>query len=475
MTRKRIASRRALAVAACTAIASACGFVDATTSNPNAVPNAALEQLFTAAQVNTYFFTEGQLSRIASMWVQQMAGTDRQFSSLDIYELNEDDADDEFNTVYTGGGLIDLRLAQQLATDADRRVYLGILQVLEAYIMGMSASVWGDIPYTEAVSPAIAEPALDAQEDVYADVQALLDNAIDNLESGTGTGPGAADFSFGGDAARWVDVAHTLKARFYMHWVEAQAAGVAAAEVACGASCVQQALSNAQDGIMTPAGNWTAVHSTSTTENNLWFQFLRDRSGYISAGKFLVDLLQTRNDPRLALYYSRGTGANATVFVGSPPGAPAGDPGTTSSSLSDDGYGGNDFNQPIATCAETQFIIAEAQYRLGAEAAARTALQAGVACQEELWNIDIPAVPSLSGNALLTEILTQKYIAQFLNVDTWNDFKRTCLPVLITNAQVDVTDMPGRLFYGQQERQTNSNLPVPDDQPERNTNDPAGC
>jgi hypothetical protein len=465
-------SRRVLAAATMAVTAGACNFVDSTTSNPNSVPNAALDQLFTGIQVNSYFLAEGQLSRMSAMWTQQMAGTDRQFASLDIYELKEDDADDEFNTIYTGGGLIDLLLAKKLATDASRNAYLGILQIHEAYLIGMAASVWGDIPYTQAGDPAIGQPELDLQEEVYADVQALLDQAINNLAATTG-GPGANDFAFGGDRTRWIAVAHTLKARFYMHWVEAQS--TPAGQTACGGNCLQKALASAQLGIASSAGNWNAQHSAAATENNLWYQFLRDRSGYISGGHYLVNLLKTRNDPRLALYYSHGSGPNASVYVGSPPGAPSGDPGTTASSLSETGYGAPDFDPPIVSCAERNFIIAEAQFRLNNEAAARSGLNDGVTCQEQGLNIDIPAIPSLSGAALLAEIMTQKHIAQFLNIDAWSDFKRTCLPVLVSNAQVRTADMPGRVFYGQQERQTNPNLPVPDQQPERNRNDPQPC
>lgn len=41
-----------------------------------------------------------------------------------------------------------------------------------------------------------------------------------------------------------------------------------------------------------------------------------DRSGYISAGKFLVDLLKSTNDPRLEMYFSSSNGQ----VTGAPPG-----------------------------------------------------------------------------------------------------------------------------------------------------------
>ena len=33
-----------------------------------------------------------------------------------------------------------------------------------------------------------------------------------------------------------------------------------------------EALAEAQQGIATNSGNWRAIHSTASSENNLWFQ-----------------------------------------------------------------------------------------------------------------------------------------------------------------------------------------------------------
>ena len=87
--------------------------------------------------------------------------------------------------------------------------------------------------------------------------------------------------------AAWTAVAHTLKARLFMHWAEVNAGSYA------------QALSEANSGIKSVAHNWEAVHTTTATENNAWFQFIRDRSGYISAGDYLLPMMREDNDPRL--------------------------------------------------------------------------------------------------------------------------------------------------------------------------------
>jgi hypothetical protein len=85
------------------------------------------------------------------------------------------------------------------------------------------------------------------------------------------------------------------------------------------------------------------------------------------------------------------------------------------------------------------------------------------------------------GTATFQDVMLEKYIAQFQNIDAWNDFKRTCIPLVKpyqTNAEV-----PGRLPYGSNERTANPNLPLPSEYPAkttgvsqlRNWNDPAAC
>ena len=54
--------------------------------------------------------------------------------------------------------------------------------------------------------------------------------------------------------------------------------------------------------------------------------------------------------------------------------------------------------------------------------------------------------------------MTEKYIALFQNPEAWNDYKRTCLPVL--KPARGRTRIPGRLFYGSTEEQTNPNTPA---------------
>jgi starch-binding outer membrane protein, SusD/RagB family len=445
MTRRHL--RRVMAVAVVTVTLGACEFIDPVTSNPNAVPEATVDQLFVGVQVNTYFIGVGGLSRLSSIWTQQMAGTDRQFISFDNYDITEQDFDDEMDALYTGGGLVDVRQAIELAEAAGRTPYAGILKIHEAFMVGTIASYYGDIPYSEAVNPAITAPALDDQAAVYAAIQALLDEAITDL-GGSGAGPGTVDLAFGGNTDRWEAVANTLKARYHMHWAEVDGTRYGSARTA------------AQSGIDEAAGNWRAQFSTAATENNLWHQFERDRSGYVSAGDHLVPLMIANSDPRIDIYFDD---------------APT--PTPRLSTLSPTGYGNPAFDFPMVTCSENYFIVAEVESEIGTDVAAQTAARAAAACQEAQHGLAADDLGSVTGfvsvgAALLTEILEQKYIAQFLNPEALNDYKRTCQPALAGAA-----GMPGRLYYSINERQANPNIPSPGEGSNgtRNDNDPNSC
>ncbi|MCC6928852.1 MAG: SusD/RagB family nutrient-binding outer membrane lipoprotein [Gemmatimonadaceae bacterium] len=407
--------------------------------NPNVPSQAAADQLFVGFQSFSTANMTGDNNRVIALFTQQMAGTGRQWAGYDKYSITENDF--QWDSYYNGGGLVDLRKVQdQVKGD---KLYLGIAQVWEALIVGQLADMWGDIPYSDALGTS-STPSLDKQGDVYAKLQTLLDNAITNLNAG-GTGPGAADLVFGGAKAPWLQVARTLKARLYLHTAEGDNSAYA------------KALTETASGISSAANDFTTYQSGTTGEQNQWFQFRIQRGTDIGASSLLVNLMKSRNDPRLTDYFSAGPAAG-DVIIGANPGEE--DDGTFA--WLSDVRGAPDFRQPIVTFAENQLIRAEAQYRTGATAAALQTLNAFRA------TVGLPAL-SVSGSALLTAIMEEKYVSLFQNVEVWNDYKRTCYPNL---TPVTGTTIPARFLYGASERNSNPNIPSPSQQPRRNTNDP---
>ena len=55
--------------------------------DPNSSMEVSIDNLFTASQVNIINFSENHLARTVAIWLQQMAGTDRQYKTLSLYTL----------------------------------------------------------------------------------------------------------------------------------------------------------------------------------------------------------------------------------------------------------------------------------------------------------------------------------------------------------------------------------------------------
>jgi hypothetical protein len=343
---------------------------------------------------------------------------------------------------YAQGGFLDIRGVQSKVQDD--KLYLGIAQTWEALLMDLTSDVWGDIPYSQAISD-VLHPELDKQVAVHNALIALVDQGLTNITGG-GTGPNAADLVYGGDQTKWTEAAHTLKARLYMHLAETDAANYA------------KALTETDAGISSAANDFTTYQSGTTGEANHWFQFRIQRGTDISAGKHLVDLMKQRSDPRLTAYFAPGPSAGGQI-IGAPPGQEF---NGTQAWLSET-RGAAEFRQPILTFAENQLIRAEAQYRTGAEPAALATLNA------YRVSVGLAEKNGLAGAALLTAIMEEKYVALFQNTEVWNDYRRTCYPNL-TPASGNF--IPARLVYGTDERRANPNIPSPSQQPRHNEDDP---
>ncbi|HEU4747916.1 MAG TPA: SusD/RagB family nutrient-binding outer membrane lipoprotein, partial [Gemmatimonadaceae bacterium] len=316
--------------------------------------------------------------------------------------------------------------------------------------IGTAADFWGDIPYSEANDPAIATPRLDPQLEVYAAIQGVLDAAIGNLAAGVGAGPGSKDLVYQGNAARWTQLAYTLKARYYMHVAEVDASAYALAKAA------------AALGISSHANDYTTVHAGTAGEENLWHQFIvRERTEYISPGAYLIELMKSRSEPRLPEYFTEGA---TNEYLGAEPGE-----GYTSSlsNLSDERLDPS-FSQPIVSYDENALIWAEAAYRTADEITALSKLN------EVRTHHGLPAIVA-AGPTLFSEIMIEKYISLFQSLEVWNDWKRTCIPDM--TPALGAAIIPARFFYPTDERQTNTNVPAVEAQPLRNPNDPAnaGC
>ncbi|MEO7082956.1 MAG: SusD/RagB family nutrient-binding outer membrane lipoprotein [Gemmatimonadaceae bacterium] len=427
-------------------------------TSPTSPTQATSTQRIVATQAKLWQLTNGDLARETSMFMQQMAGVGNQYQVIDKYSLDASGGGD-FTTPYGGGGMIDLKNVESDARASGDKTMLGIALTMKAWLISVSADIWGDAPYTQAAQPsAFPTPVYDPQATVYDSLQNALSDAVANLNAGAGAGPSAAELVYKGDRTKWAALAHTLKARLYLHVAERDASAYA------------KALAEANLGISSNAGDYVTVQTSTAGEQNDWYQFqvVGQRTSYMRAGAFGVNLLTNANDPRLTELYQKATGA-ATVVGGTPGQSLTTAMGNASAKRLTDAYG-----QPLVTYNENLLIKAEALFMAGNLQAALDTLNK----ERALWATVPPSswhtaitLTTQAAPVTLEQIMNEKYIVLFQNIEAWNDYKRTCFPKLTPgNGAVAI---PGRLFYPTSERQTNgANVPA---DPVRNWNDPNAC
>jgi starch-binding outer membrane protein, SusD/RagB family len=439
------------------------------TEDPNFPTQASTEQLLVATQARLFLQHEGQSARTSAIWTQQVAGINNQqrdYGSRYDYSRNELDTNQAFNGFYQSGGLVDLRRLQASAeADGNTRVR-AIAMIMEAMMIGTATSLWGDIPYREAINPEVPAPAIDPQEQIYSDLQTLLSEAI-ALLGGAPSTPLAQDVVYGGNSARWIAAAHTLKARYFLH--VAPRVGTAAYQNALthANQGINEAPTSAAQAIHGQApGDFRSLHGTTlNTDANIWANFLTERAD-IAANKRMIDILRQRNDPRLAQYFSLA--GSTQEYRGADQFGVGGDPQPWSL-LNTTTRVPLNFRQPYITWAETQLIKAEANFRIGGSAAALPHLNAVRTAV---------GMPALAGPITLEEIMVEKWIVQFQNPDAFSDWRRTCFPRLVPGGPsaatppVPASRVPGRYVYGSTERQQNPNFAnlAPAQQPADNWN-----
>jgi len=461
------------------------------TENPNNPIQATPIQLLVAVQSNMATRMEGQIARCASVFTQQLIGSNnQQLQWCTGYGIGEGDISGAMAGFYTGGGLLGLRRIEASATASGDNVMLGIAKVWEGFAMGTATSVWGDLPYSEAVTPGIESPVLDSQQSIYTAVQARLDEGITALTAAAATAsgncaPSEGDLIYCATAvtratqiARWIRAAHTLKARYHLHLVERNGAAEYAAaltEAQLGINEVPTSAANAIDG--QGPGDFRFFHgSVQDFDANIWGEFLLARQDIV-AGNVLIQLLKARNDTaRMRRYFDPNSanqfvGAdqnNATVRAAGCPAPPAAcGPSVVNTAI----RRAFTFRQPMITWAENQLIQAEARFRTGDSTGGAGNVNAVRAA------LGLPALAAPT----FADVMTEKYIALFQSIEVWSDYKRTCIPTLVPNGTAP--EVLGRLPYGSAERNANANVPLPSayptgttgSSPVRNWDDPNAC
>ena len=250
--------------------------------NPNDIIVSDVEErlFLTGIQLANVQLNCGHLNRIGGMYSGQLIGYSSLYSNIYGFSLSTAESNSEWGYIYVNI----MSNTRHIINNSNNQLLVGIAKVIEAHALGTGASLFGDIPYSEAGNLEISDPIFDSQLDVYRDVITLLDNAISDLNS-VGTGSISEDIYFGGEKAKWIAAAYTLKARFYLHQKDYSNAFTAA----------QNGISSADgDMVYNPPGN-----AGSGDRNLFWTILEGSRSGDIGNSdqgeSYLIQMLDASN------------------------------------------------------------------------------------------------------------------------------------------------------------------------------------
>ncbi len=412
--------------------------------DPDSPVDPPMEVILPSAQGRIAYHTGSfDVTGTTGMWMQYIVGASRQAQIIGNYTFVEADVANTWNSFYRDA-MMDLTLViKKSQTEASKSPYYeGVAKVMLAYDLGLATQLWGDVPYTEAWKGLENKhPAYDAQSDVYATIQTLLDEAITALNADPDENiffPDDGDMIYNGDTDAWIKAARALKARFAIHLSERN--GDAAYQNALDYIAAGAFESNDDDFLFN--------FGQGDTEANPLYQFDDQREDASSSTGFknFINTVNdfTSEDPRLVIFQTNTEETGEKTFGSY--------------------FGAKDAPVHFMTYVEQLFIMAEAYYHVGTEQTAKDTLIAAVSASlskfgvfNAAWLAELSAkITPLTGAALEQEIMQQKYIAMFLQPEVFVDWRRRGFPVLTPTSG---TQIPRRFPYSIEERNFNRNIP----------------
>jgi len=329
------------------------------------------------------------------------------------------------------------------ANENDASHFSAVAKILVATNLGLATDSWDNIPYSNASNGSQdMQPSFDSQESVYGAIMTLLNEAISQLEGtdSSGFSLGSEDLIYAGNMDKWLRAAYTLKARYQLHLSKVN--GVTAATDAL-ASIASGFTSNADDFQMEyddkNINPWYArqilAAATSNAHDKVGDQLVSSMNGT----SYPFESGTLTEDPRLEVYAERENDIDPWrgYITGGDGLSSDGESGNTN--FSDGGFYTNS-TAPIVliSFAEAKFIEAEAAFlanggdsnSIGSNTAAYDAYMLAIqANMSKLSVSDVDYIVDTSinvgeGALMLHHIMKEKYIANFLNPETYVDMRR---------------------------------------------------
>lgn len=317
--------------------------------------------------------------------------------------------------------------------------YVGAAKAVRAWSWQSTTDLHGEMILKQAWEPNRYVFDYDPQQDVYAEVVRLSNEALTDLDkTGYSASLSRGDLVYKGDLSKWKKFIYANLARNAIHL--SNKTGFSADKVI---EYVDKAFQNNTDNFMVP-------HAGTNSGDANFFGPLRNNIGNFVQSAYIISLLDGTTfagvrDPRLPIMF---TASPDNVFRGVAPAS--GDPNNIAGRTNriPNLWGGlgvrpatgrwifND-NTPhaILIYPELQFIKAEAAFKKGDKTMAYSAFILGVSSAMDFVGVSAAnrntylasaATPKSGNDLTLSDIMLQKYIALYGQgaLETWVDMRR---------------------------------------------------
>jgi len=429
-------------------------FLDVNT-NPNA-PQDVSANLYLPPMIH-WMVTAPQFDgRFVGRYAQEWTLTGTSLSTWDRmgYDPSSDNGAEQWRDVYwsLGQNLVDMNTKAEAEQRWD---LLGVGQILKAWGWQVLTDLHGEIIVKEAIDASRFSFDYDSQDYAYQEVQRLLNLAIVNLQKTDGAVNAAylarTDHIYNGDRTKWLKLAYGMLALNLNHY--SNKSTYKPADVI--AAVDKSFTSNADDALL-------AYQATNNDDTNFWGRTRNNITNYRQT-QFVVNMMNGTDfggvvDPRMSRMLSPspngkfiGLDINVVGFgaldSASKPNNFFGYVGTGGLAQPSRYIFDDKSKMPLMTYAQLQFIKAEAAFRMGDKATALAAYTNGVSASIDFVNarnsdnnqavtlisasekaafLASPQIIPTAGALTLTQIMVQKYIAQWGwgHNELWMDMRR---------------------------------------------------
>ncbi len=411
------------------------------------------------------------------------------FGDQGIDNHYQDGLDNVWRNIYVNA-LPNIKQVELKADQTNSSHYKAIAQILKAINLGLATDLYGDIPYKNAtLGSNVLQPTYDSQQSIYVEIINLLNQAITKLSTPNTSSfiPGDDDLIYQGDVSKWIKAAYSFKARFQLHLIERNGAASYASVLA---SLANGFSSNADDFQLNynsvNLNPWHASQLGLRTGNASYF-VSKHLVSYMNGSQFpfttvsmdprMTKIIDIRNypnylvnppNPMIVANYTGGTNGQGGLL------------GANSRIGIDNFYSKADSPLVIMSYSETRFIKAEAQFVLAGGTPTSTGISAvayadyidgitsnltklGVTSTEKTAYLADTSIDKGAANIKLKDIMRQKFITLFLNVETFNDYRRhnfstdtfQNLTIPIDADKTNKGNWIARVIYSSEEKSTN--------------------